>query len=185
MTSESPSSAPIEDEPKKPGHIDIVRLFAAEALELFTSVEQGRLLHGTRNIRDSGAPLEARLREFLAARIPSQFRVMQGYLFDVDSNCTPQIDAMLLSAQDCHALMMSQEGVAYLPFTSALAVIEIKNSVRAVKKQLDQLAALQLSIEGMKAALRSRRTGGATLPELITVMFFADSVGSKLSDFKE
>src|SRR5258708_6367152 len=116
------------EETKKPGHIDLVRLFEAEARDLAASVERGRLLHGTKNIKDSGAPLEARLRNLLASKMPAQFRVVQGYLFDVDSNCTPQIDAMIVDARDCHELMVSGEGAVYLPFTSALVAFEIKNA---------------------------------------------------------
>lgn len=171
---------------KKPGHINMVRLFQAEALDLFGAVERGRLLHGTHNRRDSGAPLEVRWREFLQARLPFQFHVTHGYLFDSQSNCTPQIDTMILNSADCHQLMTSTEGSAYAPFTSALAIMEIKNSAYDVSSSLDQLAGVAKSIQNMKTTLRARRGGnGNTLPETISVMLFADSKNAKLEEFRE
>lgn len=170
---------------KKQGAIDLVRLFQAEALDLIGAVARGRVLHGTHNIRDSGAPLESQLREFLQSRLPSQFKVTQGYLFDSQSKCSPQIDAMIVNSADCHELMVSPEGSGYLPFTSALAVIEIKNSARNVADNLDQLMSVVTSIKTMQSDLHKRRPGaGERLEEPISVMFFGDSGDSKLEDFK-
>jgi hypothetical protein len=180
-TAKKPKATPI----KLPGSIDIVSLFQAEALDLIGAINRGRLLHGTRNIRDSGAPLEKRLREFFQARLPFQFQVVQGYFFDIKSRCTPQIDLMVVNAADRHELMVSEEGVSYLPFTSALAVMEVKNSARDVDGNLNQLAAIVDSINEMQSDLHRRRPqGGTMLPEIISVLFFGESKDSKLEDFK-
>jgi hypothetical protein len=173
-------------EKKIPGHIDIVNLFQAEALDLVGAVVRGRLLHKTRNIRDSGAPLEAKLRDFFRSKLPQQFDVMQGYFFDIQSNCTPQVDAMIIKAVDRHELMVSQEGAGYVPFTSALALIEVKNSAQNIRSNLDQLFVIVSSIRGMQKDLRDRRpNGGPILNDPISIMFFGNSENAKLEDFKD
>ncbi|WP_422010903.1 DUF6602 domain-containing protein [Roseateles sp.] len=173
-------------EKKPPGHIDLPRLFEAEALSLLEAVARGKLLHATKNIRDSGGPLEERLRELLGSRMPSGIEVQTGYLYDVDSNCTPQIDAMLLSSQDNHTMMTVDNGCIYGPFTSCLAAIEVKSAVGNLSAQLDQVHAIEKSVREMKKQLVSRRaSSGARLPELVTVLFFATSETLKLAELRK
>ena len=128
----------MNEKEKVPGFLNIPRLFEAEALSLLEAVERGKLLHNTKNIRDSGGPLEARFRTLLADRMPEGIQVRTGYLYDIESNCTPQVDAMLINGSDNHAMMTTEEGAIYAPFTSVLATIEIKSSVGDVAKQLSQ-----------------------------------------------
>lgn len=178
-----------ESTKKRIGEINLVRLFQAEALDLMTAVERGRLLHKTLNIRASGSPLEERFRSFLAGRLPSQFGVLNGYLFDVNSVCTPQIDAMLVNTRDCHAMMEAEGEARYVPFTAALAVVELKNSASSAAAALDQLMKIKASIKEMIAGLRMRRqerghSSGPTLVDPISVMFFAESKDLKLSELK-
>jgi hypothetical protein len=176
------------DEPEKvPGNLDIPRLFQAEALSLFEAVERGKLLHGTKNIRDSGGPLEVRLRKLLTDRMPRGIQVGHGYLYDVDSNCTPQVDAMLLSEQDNHTMMTTEDGAIYAPFTSALAVLEIKSSVGDMAKQLRQTREIVMRTRKMAGALRERRASGpgAVLPDPVSVLFYATSNGAKFSSLRD
>jgi hypothetical protein len=175
------------DEPTKvPGNLDIARLFQAEALSLFEAVERGKLLHGTKNIRDSGGPLEVRLRKLLADRMPRGTQVGHGYLYDVDSNCTPQVDGLLLSEQDNHTMMTTEDGAIYAPFTSALAVLEIKSSVGDMVKQLQQTKEIVLRTRKMAEELRQRRTGaGAVLAAPLSVLFYATSKDAKLSSLRD
>lgn len=171
---------------KAVGSLDIPRLFQAEALSLLEAVERGKLLHATKNIRDSGGPLEARLRGMLADRMPECIQVRQGYLYDVDSNCTPQIDAMVLSGLDNHTMMTANDGAIYAPFTSALAILEIKSSVRTPSEQLKQTNEIAKRIQGMGEDLRQRRRhGGSILTSPLSVLFYASSRGAKLDDFKQ
>jgi hypothetical protein len=118
--------------------------------------------------------------------MPRGVEVGHGYLYDVDSNCTPQIDAMLLSAPDNHSMMMTEDGAVYAPFASALAVIEIKSSVGDVTKQLKQTAEIVSRIHRMASELRGRRTGsGSVLPRPVSVLFYASSVDAKLDEFRK
>jgi len=175
-----------EEKVKNHGNIDLVSIFQAEAEKLLNAVVRGKLLHKTGNIRESGAILEHEFREFLQTKVPSQFRVMQGYLFDVNSKCTPQIDAMIVNSMECHELMTSVDGSGYLPFTSVLAVIEIKNTTYGIKKSLTQLAKITIEIENMKTEMkRAMSPKKPQLFEQISIMFFANSSNSKPSEFIE
>jgi hypothetical protein len=167
---------------KKVGAIDLVRLFEAEAVALMNAVERGELLHGTFNIRDSGAPLEQEFRNFLSRKLPSQFRVLTGYLFDTSSKCTPQIDATILGASECHEVMQSGEGASYVPFTSALAIFEIKNSTYSAKDSLNQLAKITKSINEMRKQVDWK---GKPPSPLLSVMLFAKTDGCKVEDFRD
>lgn len=100
----------------KSGTIDLPSLFDAIAKRLSVSVEQGRILHKTKNIRDSGLPLETEFRSFLNSRLPVPFSVKTGYLFDPRAKCTPQIDAIVIDEQESHELMRSDDGAAYVPY---------------------------------------------------------------------
>lgn len=165
-----------QEPPKKPGKIDLIRLFEAEAINLQASVKMGQILHGTRNIRDSGATLEVRLRDFFATRLPHPFKVIQGYLFDLHSKCTPQIDALIVNDNDSHQLMTSVEGATYVPFTSALVFFEIKNSAYKVATQLDQIGHIASTIDQMTQDLRQNRSApGPIIWRPMSIMFFATS----------
>ncbi len=168
---------------KKAGTLDLVGLFEAEALTLLSAVDRGRILHGTNNIRDSGSPLEAAFRVFLKAKLPSQFKAMQGYLFDVGAACTPQIDAMVVDTAECHELLTSSEGSAYVPFTSGLAVFEIKNSTYATLKSMTQLATTLTAINDMWSALRGQAAESRI--DVLSVMLFARSDTCKPADFQK
>ena len=168
------------------GRIDLVSLFQAEAEELIGAAERGRILHRTSNIRDSGGPLEAKVRSFFSKRLPHPFSVAHGYLFDIDANCTPQVDAMIVSADECPEMMSTDEGAKYLPFTSAVSVFEIKTSARSVNKNLEQVANLMRSISDMQKMLRARRIGGggSMLPNVLSILFYAKTVDASPMDFK-
>ena len=123
---------------------------------------------------------------FCKLKVPSQFRVLQGYLFDVNSKCTPQIDAMIVNSMECHELMASVDGSGYLPFTSVLAVIEIKNTTYNIKRSMTQLASITQVINTMKTEIkRDPRSSKVQLFDHISIMFFADSSNSKPSDFRK
>ncbi|NSZ66563.1 hypothetical protein G6L16_026725 (plasmid) [Agrobacterium tumefaciens] len=81
------------------GAIDLRGFFQAKAQELLASVEQGKILHATHNIREAGGPLESVVRQTFSGLLPSSFSIGHGYLFDTASNCTPQIDLLISPAQ--------------------------------------------------------------------------------------
>lgn len=134
---------------KKSGVIDLPSLFLAIARELAVAAERGRILHRTHNIRDSGAPLEALFRHAIGSRLPSPYRVLHGYLFDADSVCTPQIDALVIDGSDSHEIMTSSEGASYVPYTSAHAIIELKTSAKNIAGHLDQLMTTITALHAM------------------------------------
>ena len=174
----------IDEKEKVRGILNIPRLFEAEALSLQEAVERGKLLHGTKNIRDSGGPLEARFRLLLAQRMPEGVQVKTGYAYDIESNCTPQIDAMLISGQDNYTMMTTDEGAIYTPFTSVLTTIEIKSSVGKAANQLMQTNKIVKDIKIMERDLLNRRPG-YDRRKLVSVLFYATSKDAKLADFRD
>lgn len=177
-----------EGDQKRPGIIDLPGLFHAISRELTVAAEQGRILHKTRNIRDSGSPLESRFRNAIGPRLPSPFRVMHGYLFDADSICTPQIDALIIDGSDSHELMTTSDGASYVPYTSAHAVIEVKNSAHAIKEHLSQLGRVLDSIQKMRLRhLEAGRLGhgGPPYESPLSVLLVANSPAISLSDLQD
>lgn len=169
----------------KTGTIDLSGLFGAIAQRLAVSVDQGRLLHRTKNIRDAGLPLEVEFRAFLNARLPTPFSVASGYLFDPRSRCTPQIDAIVVDGQESHELMRSDDGASYVPYPSGRVLIEIKNSVVGIAKHVSQTRAVGKAVEEMRADARSLRAGGPIEFRPLTILILGETKGAKLSQFKK
>lgn len=167
---------------KQPGSLDLARLFQAEAVELLSAVRRGQILHATKNIRDSGSPLETGFRLFLQAKLPHVYRVLTGYLFGVNSECTPQIDVLITSSDESHEVMTSTEGASYLPFVGALALFEVKNTTYSVASSLDQMSAILNMIDSMRAPVLLQPGVQASLPEPLSIVFFGDSSDGKLAD---
>ena len=161
--------------------------------QLINSAKRGAILHATRNIRESGGHIEHELRHLLSRLLPKQFSVLQGYFFDTESNCTPQIDAMIVNSAESHELMRSMEGSSYVPITSALAVFEVKNSAYSVQQNFDQIAKRIASITEMrdsvlKAVLSAPGKASSprlNIPPLLSVMLVATSENCKLTDVQQ
>jgi hypothetical protein len=172
--------------PAKVGTIDMEGLFEAAAQRLLVSIQQGRILWRTKNIRDAGTPFEMEFRAFLKARLPAPFDVTSGYLFDPASNCTPQVDAMVLDGRESHELMRSDEGAAYVPFPSGRTLIEIKNSGAQIAKHLGQVGAIASAVDGMKVRARSLQSSpsGVYLERPLSILVIGDTKDAKLRHFQ-
>jgi hypothetical protein len=121
--------------------IDIPREFNNLADDLGRAVDRGRILHETKNIRDSGVPFEHLFRKIIGSRLPEPYRMRTGFLFDGQSNVTPQIDAVIVDTTTSHEIFTSEEGAGYLPYASASVVFEIKNSLLDPAKSIEQIDA--------------------------------------------
>jgi hypothetical protein len=168
---------------KEHGKIDLVSLFESEAIELLSAVRRGQVLHGTKNIRESGSTLESSFRRFLASKLPSVYRVLTGYLVGINSECTPQIDAVVVNSGECHELMTSAEGASYTPFVGALAVCEVKNTTYNIEASLDQMSDLLMSIAPMRRSVRQYSNTGTDLDEPLSLVLFAESADCDLKGF--
>lgn len=181
-TTAAASKAPKENAPK-PGELNIVGLFEAEAAALLQAAERGRILHKTRNIRDSGTLLESTFRQIIGSRLPPQAQMAHGYLYDLESTCTPQVDAMILSAADNYPMMSAEGGAIYAPFTSCRAYVEIKSSVGDALKCLRQTAKISNRIAEMGKPF-SDFGGTPSRPEQVgSILLFANSEGAKAAPF--
>lgn len=167
------------------GEINIVGLFEAEAAALLQSVKRGLILHKTHNIRDSGALLESTFRQIIGSRLPSQAQMAHGYLYDLESNCTPQIDAMVLSAEHNYPMMKAEGEAIYAPFTSCRAYVEIKSSSKEVTKQLSQSASISMHISKMAASMSATSAGTASTEKIGSVLLYANSNGAKAAPFNK
>lgn len=170
----------------QPGKIDLRGLFQAIAVRLKVAGQQGKILHKTKNIRDSGATLEREFREFLRPRIPAPYSITAGYLFEPTTRCTPQIDCIVLDDRDSHEIMRSDDGSGYVPYPAGRIIIEIKNSAENIDNSVKQLAAIRVSVRAMIGeGRRSRGNLTRALEEPLSVLVIADSTGARLSSFKK
>jgi len=165
------------------GEINIVGLFEAEAAALLQAADRGLILHKTHNIRDSGALLESTFRQIIGRRLPPQAQMAHGYLYDLKSKCTPQVDAMILSAADNYPMMTAEGEAIYAPFTSCRAYVEIKSSTNGVAKQLDQAAKISKCIAKMATTLGVLRAGTAIPERVGSVLLYANSNNAKATPF--
>jgi hypothetical protein len=165
------------------GEINIVGLFEAEATALLQAADRGLILHKTHNIRDSGALLESTFRQIIGRRLPPQAQMAHGYLYDLESTCTPQVDAMILSAADNYPMMTAEGEAIYAPFTSCRAYVEIKSSSANVAKQLSQAANISTRIAEMAATLGELHAGTARPERVGSVLLYANSSGAKAAPF--
>lgn len=177
------TKAPRRDKVPELGKINIVGLFEAEAAALLQAADRGLILHKTHNIRDSGALLESTFRQIIGRRLPPQAQMAHGYLYDLESTCTPQVDAMVLSAADNYPMMTAEGEAIYAPFTSCRAYAEIKSSTGDVAKQLVQATKISTCIAEMAATLKNRHAG-TTMPEQVgSVLLYANSSNAKAAPF--
>ncbi len=142
---------------------------------MFHAVEQGRILHKTKNIKDSGYLLESRFREIIGSRLPQHIQLAHGYLFDINSKCTPQIDAMLLRTADNHPMMLTDGNAVYAPFTSCKVHIEVKSSIDNFKDQLKQINNISEAITDMQISLKQNQPDICNNDKIISVLFFVKS----------
>lgn len=97
----------------KSGVINLAGVYEAIAQRLIVALAEGRILHKTKNIADSGQPLEIEFRKFLDGRLPDPFFVHHGYLYDTESDCTPQID-VIISDKEQSTTTLQTEGGCYV-----------------------------------------------------------------------
>ena len=169
----------------EPGVIDLPGIFEATVLELLSAVEQGRILHRTKNIRDSGHPFEERLRQVFREHLPIVYGVKHGYLFDADSKCTPQIDAVVLDEAEAHEAIRTSEGASYVPFPCARVVAEVKNSARGALQHLEQAHLVGRAIRDMEVrSLSERPQGGPVVHTPLRLLIIGDSREARIEDFK-
>ncbi|MGP9791081.1 DUF6602 domain-containing protein [Roseinatronobacter sp. NSM] len=166
----------------EPGKISLNGIFAAVANELMSAVARGRMLHHTKNIRDSGTPFENAVREQMSLLLPRAFSVHQGFLFDAKGACTPQLDAFLCSTNRAQAIFSAPDGAVYTPFSDAWAIGEIKASSTGMGKHLEQVSN---RIRAVKSMQREMHTRGATFPKLTSFLIVGDCPSSYDEDIKK
>lgn len=148
------------------------------AKEFLAAVEQGKILHATHNIRESGSPLEDRVRQAFSSLMPPTFSVGHGYLFDPTSKCTPQMDLIISPSQRSHSMLSTVEGATYSPFSEAYAIGEIKASAGGIRDHLKQLAKRMADVNTMRRSLYELTQ--YRFPDLISLLIIGDCKDLKL-----
>lgn len=156
------------------GSINLQGIFESITKEFMAAVEKGRILHASHNIRDSGAPLEASVREAFSKLLPSSFSIRHGFLFDTNSDCTPQIDIIISSSQRSHVMLRTPDGATYSPFSDAYAIGEIKASSSKAVDSLEQFSKQVQSLERMRRTLFNGRGFSHRSHDLISFLIFGD-----------
>lgn len=167
---------------REPGEISLTGIFSAVANEMMGAVVRGKMLHRTKNIRDSGAPFESTVREKLSALLPRAFSVNHGYLFDTNGACTPQLDAFLCSTMHAQAIFGTPEGAVYTPFSDTWAIGEIKASSASMETHLSQVSDRIQAVKKMRLALQKE---GASFPNLTSFLIVGDCQSSSDNQIKE
>lgn len=144
---------------KAPSPSDLLKIFGVLAEELFTASKVGNILHATKNIRESGDLVEQRFRGMLASRLPFPFQVTNGYLFDTDRNCTPQIDVIISDRTKNHTMFSLDTGTSYSSYTGICALGEIKTKARGILSSMTQFKKILAAYRGMDLTLRSNGLG--------------------------
>lgn len=142
-----------------PSPSDLLGIFDALAEELLSASKQGNILHRNKNIRESGELVEQRFREMLASRLPFPFQVGNGYLFDTDRSCTPQIDVIISDRTKNHTMFSLGTGTSYSSYTGVCAVGEIKTKGRGILSSMRQFSKILDAYNNMDQKLRSKGLG--------------------------
>lgn len=157
------------------GVLNLTGVFEALAARLLVAVDEGRILHATKNILDSGAPLEQEFRAFLSSRLPAPFRVRHGYIYDVESRCSPQIDVIITDAEQEIAMFGTGEDAQYVPFTATYVIGEIKGSATAIDSHLIQLGTRIDAFWGMNSRLRQEHSDARSDGSLFSFLLVGDA----------
>lgn len=108
--------------------IDLPRQFTNRAKDMLQAVEKGRTMHASRNIKGSGAPLEAEIRKMLSESLPSTNKVATGYFYGASSQCSNEVDVLVYEDHEAFRLDPGPSEQHYIPYTSVSIIGQVKNS---------------------------------------------------------
>ncbi|MES2948171.1 MAG: DUF6602 domain-containing protein [Pseudomonadota bacterium] len=155
---------------KAPASLNIVRQFEMHVNALLRSVDEGRDVHGAKNIAESGKPFEVALRQLFQGSLPTSMEACSGYFFDNDLMLSKQIDLLLCDASEVLRLPPAPGlDQKYVPF----GCVQIMGHAKTGANYLH--AALKESALGIKAwqdfaAAQSAATGNYPLEPLSIVI---------------
>lgn len=165
------------------GLIDLPRHFTNSANDLYRAVEKGRTIHASGNIKDSGAPLEAEIRNMLSESFPSTNNVASGYFYGASSQCSNQVDVLVYEEHEAFRLSPGGIDQHYIPYTCVSIMGQVKNSSRDLSGAIDQV---QTSIKAWHAMRRQMAStfgcsSGPVQFEPLTFIVCGESENSHMS----
>lgn len=119
--------------------IDLPRQFTNRAQDMLRAVEKGRAMHAARNIKGSGAPLEAEIRKMLSESLPSTNKVATGYFYGASSQCSNEVDVLVYEDHEAFRLDPGPSEQHYIPYTSVSIIGQVKNSSNDLPGAIEQV----------------------------------------------
>lgn len=74
--------------------MSLVNQFKINLIQLLGKVDEGRVIHGMKNIRESGHPFETAFKNMLRRQIPSGYIINSGYFYSPDDLLSSEVDVM-------------------------------------------------------------------------------------------
>lgn len=118
--------------------INLLRQFEMRSRKMLLNVEEGKYIHSTGNINESGKPLENSLSEWLKKSFPSNFSVQSGYFYGIDSECSNEVDILIYDTNESFNLQVDSNNKVYVPFSASSILGQVKNSVGCLQSAIQQ-----------------------------------------------
>ncbi|MDQ5937392.1 MAG: hypothetical protein QG574_4751 [Cyanobacteriota bacterium erpe_2018_sw_21hr_WHONDRS-SW48-000092_B_bin.40] len=107
--------------------LKLLELFELDAAEIMAARKRGKIIHRTKEISQSGSPVENTVRRILSSRLPTAYHVGHGHVLDQDLKTCGQFD-VVISDKFANPLMLeTDEHCEYTPVEAVYAVGEIKS----------------------------------------------------------
>jgi hypothetical protein len=163
----------IEDEPRKhcTRQLDIVKHFVDHANNLLQAVDDGKLIHGTGNIAESGATFENTLRKIFTDSLPSSVAVWPGYFMDPELYVSNQQDLLFCNIRETLQLPPSKDMTQHYVLLSSVHVFGQMKTTASPKLLLNALTQNALAI-AQSREMRPRMLGQRALPEEMSLLIF-------------
>lgn len=118
--------------------MSLLNQFKINLMQLLGKVDEGRVIHGMQNIRESGHPFETTFKDMLRRQIPSGYIINSGYFYSPDNSLSGEVDIIISLARDSFNLEMGSQPKPLFPYNSVLALFQLKNSYKDVKNAIFQ-----------------------------------------------
>lgn len=135
---------------------DIKSLVENEAKRLWVAFQQKLIPHAG----ELGSAREQIVRDFLAQQLPSRFGVSSGFVFDVHSHVSKQMDVVVFDRQEC-PVFEAAGGKKFFPCEGVVCVGQIKSAITS-KSQYET------ALENLLSAKALDRSSGGKSQSLVS-----------------
>lgn len=167
--------------------IGLLTHFKNKVEHMLLSVDRGKVLHQSGNIKESGALLESDFRQLLEESLPTTLRVTSGYFYGANSQCSNEVDVLICENSEAFRLNLGSKDQQYVPYTSVAIFGQIKNSASDLSKAIQQVHTSLQCWENMRQHANLSHLKNASSSKLSEPLSFivcgrcSDTVYKKLS----